>query len=173
MVYIELTKVCREMARLKLPALLQLNKMILDELKRRGVVRTNNNIVGDLAEKLFAEALGWTLAENSQSGYDAVSASGQTYQIKARRCAAGQNTVRFGAIREMGKEQFDYLAYVVFDENYLIRQAAILPRKQVSELCLHQSYTNADILCVNLNTILDSRDTEDVTDLLRRTLDKL
>ena len=44
---------------------------ILAELNSRNVVRTYNSPVGDYAEWLVAEKLGFVLEHNSQKGYDA------------------------------------------------------------------------------------------------------
>lgn len=41
---------------------------ILDELKRRGVIRTRNNPVADYAEWLASQKLGFSLERNSKCG---------------------------------------------------------------------------------------------------------
>jgi hypothetical protein len=42
--------------------LLVMHAAISEELRRRGVTRSSNNPVGDLAEHLFRRALGWKRA---------------------------------------------------------------------------------------------------------------
>src|SRR5690606_8844173 len=51
--------------------LLRLHAEVLDELRRREVVRTSNSPVGDYAELLFATAFGWELENSSAAGHDA------------------------------------------------------------------------------------------------------
>lgn len=50
--------------------LLTLYVDILDELRERGVIRTENGPIGDYAERLAANRLGLTLVKNSTVGYD-------------------------------------------------------------------------------------------------------
>jgi hypothetical protein len=65
--------------------LLQYYADIIDELKRRKIVRTVNNPLGDYTEWLVAQKLNLTLSGNSTAGYDAVDMVGTRYQIKSRR----------------------------------------------------------------------------------------
>lgn len=153
--------------------LLTLQKKIYDILRDRDIIRTNNNLVGDLGEKLFAEAFNWTLAKNSTCGYDCMTSNGLKYQIKARRCDENQKTVRFSAIRDLDDDKFDYLGFVVFDESFNICKAMIMPKSSVPDLCHHQDYTNSDILCINLNTVDSIAEAKDVTDIITNTLNKL
>ena len=56
-----------------------------DALLQGGVIRTRH-IVADVGEALAAEALSLTLmSDPTTAGYDAVDASGTTYEIKTRR----------------------------------------------------------------------------------------
>lgn len=63
------------LATLSVHELLSLQADAIDELKKRGVLRTKNNPVGDYAEWLVSHALNLTLAKNSSAGYDALSQS--------------------------------------------------------------------------------------------------
>jgi hypothetical protein len=60
------------------------------ELRERGLCRSGNSPVADLAEVLVARALGLELATNSTAGYDAKDEAGTRYQIKARRQVPGR-----------------------------------------------------------------------------------
>lgn len=64
------------------PNLLLLSGGVIEELRRRRVVRTTNNPVADYAEYLAARAFGLVLAGRSESGYDATDAKGRRYQVK-------------------------------------------------------------------------------------------
>ncbi len=65
--------------------LLQRYGAVMDELRRRDIVRSANSPISDLAEVLCCRAFDWTRAGNSAAGHDAVDGSGRRYQIKARR----------------------------------------------------------------------------------------
>jgi hypothetical protein len=56
----------------------------LAELRRRGVLRTNNAPAGDYAEWLVQRALGGVLAPNSEKSHDVTLDDGRTVQVKAR-----------------------------------------------------------------------------------------
>src|SRR5712671_1175595 len=77
-----------ELGGLSTSNLLQLSAGVIDELRRRGVIRTTNNPVADYAELLAARAFGLVLAGRSEAGYDATDAAGNRYQVKARRLTA-------------------------------------------------------------------------------------
>jgi hypothetical protein len=56
---------------------------LLDELKKRGVVKTRNNPVADYAEWVAAKALNLKLQESSNKSFDAIDDRKIKYQIKA------------------------------------------------------------------------------------------
>ena len=66
-------------------------------VKRRGVVRTKNNPVGDYAEWLVTTTFGLALAGKSSAGFDATDDDGTTYQIKARRVTPDNPSRQLGA----------------------------------------------------------------------------
>src|SRR5271165_6754803 len=53
---------------------------ILDELRRREIVRSANSPLSDYAEVLFCRAFGWTRENNSAAGHDAVDGAGLSGQ---------------------------------------------------------------------------------------------
>lgn len=112
--------------------LMRLQAQVIGELRRRGVLRTNNNPVGDFAEHLFARAMGWTLSGNSTGGYDACCAQGTRYQIKARRLTEANGSRQLGAIRKLGDHQFDHLAAILFSADFNILRAVIIPHAVVA-----------------------------------------
>src|SRR3546814_20590701 len=54
------------------------------DLIHRGLIRTRNPPLGDLAEHLVWKAYGGTLADNSAKSYDVTDADGRRIQVKAR-----------------------------------------------------------------------------------------
>jgi len=66
----------KQLAKLKVGAVLDLFIKIGDDLKRRGITRSANNPVADLSELYFEKALRLTRAPKSTKGYDAIDANG-------------------------------------------------------------------------------------------------
>ena len=92
--------------------LLQTRGAVIAELRRRGVVRTANNPIGDYTEWLVCNRLGLEIQGNNQAAFDAVDPqSGDRYQIKGRRSSG--NTVQFSSIRNLETHGFDFVVAVV------------------------------------------------------------
>jgi len=73
---------------------------IIDELLSRGLVRTRNPPLGDIAEHIVWKAYGGQLAANSAKSYDIIDAAGRRVQVKARAIGLGDSrTQAFSAIR--------------------------------------------------------------------------
>ena len=137
--------------------LLQLHSSIIEELKRRGVVRTKNNPVGDYTEWLVAQGLGLELATNSSAGFDGIDADGAKIQIKGRRITPDNNSRQLSAIRNLESKDFDQLAAVIFDENYKIIDAVIMPHEVIGDYASYRAHTNAHILHLRGAILSDPR----------------
>lgn len=107
---------------------------ILTELNGRKVVRTDNRHVGDYAEWLVAEKLGFLLEHNSQKGYKAYDTkTGLRYQVKSRweRGAALVQNRELNAIRNYGDNQFDYMIIVIFNDHFGVKEVYMLSHDAV------------------------------------------
>jgi len=144
--------------------LLQLNAATIGELKRRGVVRTNNKPTGDYAEHLFCTAFGWAQQNNSTKSYDAVSPDGMTYQIKARHFSGGKSSRQLGSIRSF---DFDYLAAILFRENYFVERAIIIPVASIKGETHRSTHTNSELFYLE-DYIWDWPGIQDATETLRQ-----
>lgn len=120
-----------------------LHAAVSEELRRRGVIRSSNNPVGDLAEHLFCRAFGWKQAPNSMRDADATDAAEVRYQIKGRRLTSHNNSRQLGALRDLPAQAFDVLAAVVFQEDYRVLRAALIPHVRVLELAKRVERTNS------------------------------
>lgn len=129
---------------------------ILDELRRRDVVRSANSPISDLAEVLFCRAFGWTRAGGSAAGYDATDAAGVRYQIKARRLTRGAGGRQLSAIRNLDREPFDHLAAVLFDADFTVYRAALIPLSVVKKRVRHSVHTNSHVLNLRDDVWLES-----------------
>jgi hypothetical protein len=112
---------------LTVPELLLLHTEVGEELRKRGVLRSANNPTGDLSEYLFCKAFGWTQAGNSHANVDAVGSDGARYQIKGRRITRYNNSRQLSALRDLQGRHFDFIAGVLFNEDYTILRAALIP----------------------------------------------
>jgi len=114
--------------------LLRLQAGAVEELRRRGIVRTGNNPVGDYAEHLCARAFGWTLATNSTAGLDAVSATGRRFQIKARRLTGRSGDRELGSLEAIDGTAFDDLVVVLFAADFTVARAALLTSEEIARV---------------------------------------
>ena len=115
------------MGSLSVAELLKLHSQVSEELRDRGVTRSSNNPVGDLAETLFCRALGWAQAPNSEKGFDATGPDGTRYQIKSRRIVRRNTSRQLSAIRNLQDGTFDVLAGILFNKIYEVTRVALIP----------------------------------------------
>ena len=137
--------------------LLCLQASITDELKKRKVVRTKNNPLGDYTEWLVAKALGLELQGNSKAGYDGIRKDGVRVQIKGRRITPDNKSRQLSAIRKLNDKDFDELAVVIFNENYDVIEALLIPHEVVSEYATYRKHVNAHILILKGPLLNDPR----------------
>lgn len=113
--------------------LLKLHAEIEGKLRSREIIKAANNATGDYAEFLFLTAFPrWKPAEKSQKGFDASGPEGR-YQIKGRRII-GTGSRQLSAIRNLKDNHFDFLAGVLFKEDYSVDRAVIVPHAVILRL---------------------------------------
>lgn len=123
--------------------LLNLHADALEELRRRGTIRSSNNPVGDYAETLFCRAFGWEQAPNSEKDSDAIGGDGVRYQIKGRRLTRHNGSRQLGALRRLPERNFDVLAGVLFKENFSVLRAVLVPHSVVADRAKYVQATNS------------------------------
>jgi hypothetical protein len=126
--------------------LLLLNALTIEELIKRGVVRTRNNPVGDYTEWLVSNKLGFELLENSHAGYDAVDRNGIRIQIKSRRHSGNNMSNQLGVFRNLDQNPFDFLVAVIFDWDYSAILAVKMPITSIKRFAKFSSHQNGYIL---------------------------
>jgi hypothetical protein len=156
-----------DLKELKPQELLKLHAEVAEELRRRGIVRSANNPTGDLGEDLFCKAFGWTQSGNSNANLDAVCPAGVRYQIKARRATVHNKSRQLSAIRNLDGQHFDFLAAVLFDENYNIVRAALVPHEVVRSRATFRPHTNSHKFILR-DDVWTVPGVKDVTALLRQ-----
>ncbi len=137
--------------------LLELQASATNELKARGVVRTQNNPLGDYTEWLVAKALDLELQSNSRAGYDGVGKDGVRVQIKGRRVTPTNNSRQLSAIRKYAEKDFDVLVAVIYDESFNIIEALLIPHEVVGEYASFRAHVNAHILILKGPILSDPR----------------
>jgi hypothetical protein len=133
--------------------LLQTYAELMSELRHRGVLRSSNNPVADYTEWLVAKKLSLELRGNSASGYDAVDAKGKRYQIKGRRLTTENGSTQLSALRNLEQGPFDYLAAVVYNPDFSVAYAGLLPHKLVCENCRFSKHQNGHIFMMRRSVL--------------------
>jgi len=138
---------------LSIPALLATHSQILDELRKRAVVRSKNNPTGDYTEWLVSQKLGLQLETNSARGYDATDSKGVRYQIKGRRVTPDNRSTQLGVIRNLQGNDFDFLIAVVFDASWQVRVAAKIPHNVIAQVASFRKHVNGHVMHLCPSTI--------------------
>ena len=145
--------------------LLKLFADIIETLYRRRVIRTSNNPAADYAEYLVCRTLNLERAGASEKGHDATDRKGQKYEIKARRMTPHNKPTRFSAIRQLDEHHFDYLVAVLFENDFKVSRASIIPYDEVERVAFWQQHVNAHIMPIS-DTIWELASAKDITNKL-------
>lgn len=137
---------------------------VLAELRRREIIRTSNAPAGDYAEYLIARALGGTLQPNSNKSFD-VEAKGRQIQVKCRVVdATGRNPRQ--ALSPFRTFAFDEAAVVLFNPDYTVAHAVMVPVAVVKRLSVHRPYVNGYVAMIQ--TLLAHPQAKDITTLVQK-----
>lgn len=123
--------------------LLSLWASSLRELRERGVVRTFNNPIGDIAEELVAIHYGGERGSFSQKSWD-VRVGDELLQVKALRRTGTRTRRNFSPIRS--DDGYTAVIVVIFTEDLRVEQALRIPREVVNELFPRRSHVNGRII---------------------------
>jgi hypothetical protein len=127
--------------------LLTLFAKVLEELRRREVVRSGNNPVADYSESLVVSALKLRQLGGSNKGCDAVDdTNGKRYEIKGRRITEHNPSTQLSVIRQLDSCHFDYLVGVLFDEDFTVSRACSVPWEVVRECAVYRDHVNGWIM---------------------------
>lgn len=137
--------------------LLRIWSKTMIELRRRGILRSDNTPTGDYAEWIVSKALGLTLENNSQSGFDAVDKAGIRYQIKARRLTSSRTSKQLSALRNLHNDPFDFLIVVIFGPEFEVLECWQIPIEVVREYAVYIPHVNGHRLHARGQLLADSR----------------
>lgn len=122
--------------------LMQIESQIIKQLLHRGLVRTRNKPIGDLAEAAVAKAFNGELARNSKASFD-ISVGDKRIQVKALQVYEGRpkSEFQFSAFRE--PFGFDTCVFVVFDDAADIQLAFEVSVENIKKLRRFDKHTNS------------------------------
>ncbi len=129
--------------KLSVRQLLSLWASTLRELKHRGVVRTFNNPIGDIAEELVAAHYGGERGSFSQKTWD-VRVGNEFLQVKALRRTGAKPRRNLSPVRS--DDGYDAVIVVLFTEDLRVQQALRIPRAVVNELFERNTHVNGRII---------------------------
>lgn len=109
--------------------LVRLFGRVMRELKDRDIVRSGNNPIADIAERLVAAHYSGEVAAPNEPSYDVIAADGRRLQVKALRRTRGSRS-NLSALRS---HRFDALVAVVFEEDLEVEGAYEIPLTVVEE----------------------------------------
>lgn len=92
------------------------------------------------------EPLRLTLAPKSTTGFDAYDEQNQKYEIKGRRITRHSKSRQLSAIRGLNDGHFEFLAGVIFNEDFKVLKACLMPYEIVFELTTYREHVNAWVL---------------------------
>ena len=89
--------------------LIELYGSVMEEMRKRGIVRSANNPIADIAERIIADHYGVDPEPPNNKAYDVVAKDGTTIQVKAlRRTKSSRRNL--SPLRSL---DFDYVAAVM------------------------------------------------------------
>lgn len=156
----------QDLADLKTSEVLQLYTNLLKELAIRKIVRNTNNPVAGVGETLVVRAFGLKRVPQSTKGYTATDNKGRKYEIKSRRLTPSNPSRMLSAIRECESGHFDFLAGVLFKEDFTLYKACLIPHKIVLQESTYRKHVNAHILELE-DVLWHYEGVVDITDRLR------
>lgn len=129
-----------DLTNLRVRELLQLEASIVSELRGRGLVRTNNKPLGDIAEQVVLAARGGVLEPNSTKSHDVTDQSGRRIQVKAM---GGRMVGRSGKFSPFRSFDFDTAVFLIFaSETFELVLAREVRADAIEAVARYSSHTN-------------------------------
>jgi hypothetical protein len=133
--------------------LLRLYGAVMARLRELGYVRSGNNPVADVAERLVADMYGAPLASANTAGHDLVAKDGTKIQVKGlRKTQPGRKNL--SAIRS---KDYDVVVAVVFEADMTVSELWRVPREVVEEKARWSDHVNGYFLSLKREVCDDDR----------------
>src|SRR3712207_2875778 len=107
---------------------------VMLELRQRGIVRSGNSPIADIAERLVADFYDGHVAPPNERSYDVLARDGRKLQVKALRRTQPSSS----SLSPLRTHDFDAVVVVVFDINYIVQEAFVIPLLAVKD---HQGWS--------------------------------
>lgn len=134
-----------DLAELSTRRLLALWAATLRELRERGVVRTFNNPIGDIAKELVALHYKGERGSFSQASWDVRTPDGELLQVKALRRTGVRTRRNLSPVRS---DAYAAVIVVIFTEDLRVEQAIRIPQQVVTALFPIRPHVNGRIITV-------------------------
>ena len=120
--------------------LLALEARIVAEFRSRGLVRSNNKPLGDIAEQIVLAARGGVLEPNSTKSHDITTPEGRRIQVKAMGARSVGVGGKFSPFRSF---DFDTAVFLVFaGGTFELTLARELTATEVDAVASYSAHTN-------------------------------
>ena len=125
---------------------------VVTELRDRGLVRTNNKPLGDIAEQIVMAARGGLLEPNSTKSHDVTDSEGQRIQVKAMGRRSAGLSGKFSSFRSF---DFDTAVFLVFDAStFDLTLAREVAARDVKAASRYSPHTNGwDLTLSRINNL--------------------
>ena len=125
---------------LRVKDLLRLEASINAELRSRGLVRTNNKPLGDIAEQVVLGARGGVLEHNSMKSHDLMTPNARKIQVKSMGGGMAGRSGKFSPFRSF---DFDTAVFLVFSaETFDLMLAREVSAEAVKTAGRYSPHTN-------------------------------
>ena len=147
--------------KLSIRELLALWAGTLRELRNRGVVRTFNNPIGDIAGGSSPFTTAASAAASRQKTWD-VRAGNELLQVKALRRTGTRSRRNLSPVRS--DDGYTAVIAVLFTEDLRVEQALRIPREVVNELFARRAHVNGRIIQIGAAAELKVVETIELSD---------
>lgn len=103
---------------------------IMRQLRVLGVIRTNNNPIGDIAEAIVCDHYQGERASFSQKGWDVRTPGGEPIQVKSRRKTPDSNPT---VLSPISGDEYDSLVVIIFNEDFQVAEGLKATRALVEK----------------------------------------
>lgn len=126
--------------RLRVRELLQVEAGIVAERLQRGLVRTKNKSMGDIAERVVLTAHGGFLEPNSMKSHDITDTGGRRIQVKAMGARRTGKAGKFSPFRSF---KFDIAVFLVYEfQTFKLAFAREVRANDVEAVSRYSAHTN-------------------------------
>lgn len=119
-----------DLTQLGVRGLLRLEVAVIEELRARDLVRSNNKPLADIAEQVVWRARGGVLEPNSTKSHDVTTADGKRIQVKAMGDRSAGTAAKFSPFRSV---DFHSAIFLVFDRECDLIEAYEIPADSVND----------------------------------------